>query len=194
MKNLEVNQMKKNFEEIIRNYQGGDLDLSGCEMKTLELGQIEGSLNLSKAKIGKLSIGWVANTLDLSGAEIKRIETPIDANSVNMFNAKIGRLPEHVWTDSFSIEKSDLEKLNTDIRANVFNIRNTKITSLPKTLRVHRLVVDSKTAKNLSLMTLKQCEELVLDNATFFEQNREANNFDYSNVVSGSNMEMVSTC
>ena len=51
MKNLEVNQMKKNFEEIIRNYQGGDLDLSGCEMKTLELGQIEGSLNLSKATL-----------------------------------------------------------------------------------------------------------------------------------------------
>lgn len=185
--------MKKNYEEIIRNYQGGDLDLSGCEMKNLELGQIEGSLNLSKAKIGRLSIGWVSNTLDLSGAEIKRIDTPIDANSVNMFNAKIGKLPEHVWTDNFSIEKSSLEKLNTDVRANVFNIRNTKITALPKNMRVRRLVVDSKTAKNLSLMTLKQCEELVLDNSTFFEQNNNSGNFDYSNIVSGSNMEMVSS-
>ena len=35
--------MKKNYEEMVRNYQGGDLDLSGCEMKSLELGQIEGS-------------------------------------------------------------------------------------------------------------------------------------------------------
>ena len=129
----------------------------------------------------------------MSGAEIKKIETPIDANTVNMFNAKIGKLPEHIWTDSFSIEKSNLEKLNTDVRANVFNIRNTKITALPKNLRVRRLVVDSKTAKNLSLTTLKQCEELVMDNTAYFEQSNTANNFDYSNVVSGSNMEMVST-
>ena len=49
--------MKKNYQEIISNYQGGDLDLSGYEIKNLELGQIEGNLNLSKATIGKLSIG-----------------------------------------------------------------------------------------------------------------------------------------
>lgn len=109
-----------------------------------------------------------------------------------MTNAKIGKLPEHIWTDRFTIEKSSIEKLNTDVRANEFNIRNTKITALPKNMRVGRLIVDSKTAKNLSLMTLKQCDELVLDNVSYFEQ-KTTNNFDYSNVVSGSNMEMVST-
>lgn len=95
----------------------------------------------------------------MSGAEIKKIETPIDANFVNMSNAKIGKLPEHIWTDSLNMEKSSIEKLNTDIRANVFNIRGTKISSLPKNLRVHKLITDSKSAKNLSLMTLKQCDD-----------------------------------
>ena len=60
-------------------------------------------------------------------------------------------------------------------------------------MRVGRLIVDSKTAKNMSLMTLKQCDELVLDNTRFSSQNSSTNNFDYSSVVSGSNMEMVST-
>ena len=168
--------MKKDYQEMINNYQGGDLDLSGCNIKTLELDHVDGSLNLSKATIGKLSIGWVSNTLNMTGAEIKRIEKPIDAKFVN-----------------FTIEKSDIEKLNTDIRANVFNIKNTKITSLPKNMRVKRLIVDTKTAKNLSLMTLKQCDELVFDNVMYSEQNITMNDFDFSNVVNGSNMEMVST-
>ena len=185
--------MKKDYQEMINNYQGGDLDLSGCNIKTLELDHVDGSLNLSKATIGKLSIGWVSNTFNMAGAEIKRIEKPIDAKFVNMTNAKIGKLPEHIWTDSFTMEKSDIEKLNTDIRANVFNIKNTKITSLPKNMRVKRLIVDTKTAKNLSLMTLKQCDELVFDNVMYSEQNITMNNFDFSNVVNGSNMEMVST-
>lgn len=185
--------MKKDYQEMINNYQGGDLDLSGCNLKTLELDHVEGSLNLSKSTIGKLSIGWVSDTLNMSGAEIKKIERPIDANFVNMTNAKIGKLPEHIWTDSFTMEKSNIEKLNTDVRANVFNIRNTKLTALPKNMRVGKLIVDSKTAKNLSLTTLKQCDELVLDDTSFFMQNSSANNFDYSNVVSGSTMEMVST-
>ena len=191
--NLEEKKIKKDYQEMINNYQGGDLDLSGCNIKTLELDHVDGSLNLSKATIGKLSIGWVSNTLNMTGAEIKRIEKPIDAKFVNMTNAKIGKLPEHIWTDSFTMEKSDIEKLNTDIRANVFNIKNTKITSLPKNMRVKRLIVDTKTAKNLSLMTLKQCDELVFDNVMYSEQNITMNNFDFSNVVNGSNMEMVST-
>ena len=29
--------MKKDYQEMINNYQGGDLDLSGCNIKTLEL-------------------------------------------------------------------------------------------------------------------------------------------------------------
>ena len=66
--------MKRDYQELINNYQGGDLDLSGCEIKNLELGSISGSLNLSKCVIGKLSIGWVSNTLNMSGAEIKKIE------------------------------------------------------------------------------------------------------------------------
>ncbi len=186
--------MKKDYQELINNYQGGDLDLSGCEIKNLTLGHIEGSLNLSKSVIGKLSIGWVSNTLDMSGAEIKKIETPIDANSVNMSGAKIGKLPEHIWTDSLSIEKSNIEKLNTDIRANVFNVRGTKIASFPKTMKVHRLITDSKTAKNLSLLTLKQCDELVIDNSIYFEQSDLVENYNFSNVVSASdNIEMVCT-
>ena len=40
--------MKRDYQELINNYQGGDLDLSGCEIKNLELGSISGSLNLSK--------------------------------------------------------------------------------------------------------------------------------------------------
>ena len=30
--------MKRDYQELINNYQGGDLDLSGCEIKNLELG------------------------------------------------------------------------------------------------------------------------------------------------------------
>ena len=153
--------------------------------------KIEGSLNLSKCVIGKLSIGWVSNTLNMSGAEIKKIETPIDANSVIMSNAKIGKLPEHIWTDSLNMEKSSIEKLNTDIRANVFNIRGTKISSLPKNLRVHKLITDSKSAKNLSLMTLKQCDELILDESIYFEQRDLVENYNFSNVVSSNEIEMV---
>ena len=187
--------MKRDYQELINNYQGGDLDLSGGEIKSLELGHIEGSLNLSKCVIGKLSIGWVSNTLDMSGAEIKKIESAIDANSVNMTGAKIGKLPEHIWTDSLSIEKSNIEKLNTDIRANVFNVKSTKITSFPKNMKVHRLITDSKTAKNLSLLTLKQCDELVIDNCVYFEQSDLVENYNFSNVVSvASDMEMVCAC
>lgn len=65
---------EKNYQEIIDNYQSGDLDLSGCNIKTLELDHVEGSLNLSKATIGRLSIGWVSNTLNMSGAEIKKLK------------------------------------------------------------------------------------------------------------------------
>ena len=138
-----------------------------------------------------MSIGWVSNTLNLSGAEIKKIETPIDANCVNMSGAKIGKLPEHIWTDSLSIEKSNIEKLNTDIRANVFNIKNTKVSSLPKNMKVHKLITDSKTAKNLSLLTLKQCDELVIDECVYFEQRDLVENYNFSNVVSSSDIEMV---
>lgn len=138
-----------------------------------------------------MSIGWVSNTLNMSGAEIKKIETPIDANFVNMSNAKIGKLPEHIWTDSLNMEKSSIEKLNTDIRANVFNIRGTKISSLPKNLRVHKLITDSKSAKNLSLMTLKQCDELILDESIYFEQRDLVENYNFSNVVSSNEIEMV---
>ena len=42
-----ITKMKRNYEELIQNYNGGDLDLSGCSMKVVELGNIEGSLNLS---------------------------------------------------------------------------------------------------------------------------------------------------
>ena len=185
--------MIKDYLELINYIQGGDLDISGWEIKNLTLGHIDGSLILSKSVIGKLSIGWVSNTLDMSGAEIKKIETPIDANTVNMSNAKIGKLPEHIWTDSLNIEKSNIEKLNTDIKANVFNVKGSKITSFPKTMKVHRLITDSKTAKNLSLLTLKQCDELVLDNSFYFEQSDLVQNYNFSNVVSSNDIEMVCT-
>ena len=89
------------------------------------------------------------------------------------------------------MEKSSIEKLNTDIRANVFNIRGTKISSLPKNLRVHKLITDSKSAKNLSLMTLKQCDELILDESIYFEQRDLVENYNFSNVVSSNEIEMV---
>ena len=127
----------------------------------------------------------------MSGAEIKKIESPIDANSVNMSNATIGKLPVHIWTDSLNMEKSSVEKLNTDIRTNVFNIKGTKISQLPKNLRVHKLITDSKSAKNLSLMTLKQCDELVMDDCVYFEQRDLVENYNFSNIVSSNEMEMV---
>ena len=43
--------MKKDYEQILSSYNGGDLDLSGCTIKHLQLGNIEGNLNLSKCVI-----------------------------------------------------------------------------------------------------------------------------------------------
>ena len=113
----------------------------------------------------------------MSGAEIKNFATPIDADRVNMAGAKVKKLPEHIYTGWLNMEKSNVEKLNTDIRTNVFNISGTKIEQLPKNFRVHTLVVDSKVAKNLSLTTLNQCEELVIDGRRYFEQNESGYNF-----------------
>lgn len=172
--------MIRDYKEILNSYQGGDLDLSGCEIKSLELGPIEGSLNLSKCVIGKMSIGWVSNELNMSGAEIGKIVSPIDARFVNMSGAKIGKLPEHIWTDSLNMEKCTVEKLNTDIRANVLNMRGTKFTTLPKSFSVHRVVVDAKAAKHLPLSVMKQCEELMFDETMFCEQR----GFEFSNFVS----------
>lgn len=87
--------------------------------------------------------------------------------------------------------KSSVEKLNTDIRTNVFNIKGTKISQLPKNLRVHKLITDSKSAKYLSLMTLKQCDELVMDDCVYFEQRDLVENYNFSNIVSSNEMEMV---
>lgn len=183
--------MKRDYQEIINNYQGGDLDLSGCEFKHLELGHIEGNLNLSKSVIGTLSIGWVSQELNMSGAEIKKINTPIDANSVDMSNSKIGKLPEHIWTDSLNMEKTSIEKINTDVRANTFNIRGTKFTSLPKTMHVQKLVTDTKSAKNLPLTALRQCDELILDDTVYSERTITTENFNFSDVVCGNSVEMV---
>ena len=52
--------MKKDYEQILSSYNGGDLDLSGCTIKHLQLGNIEGNLNLSKCVIDKLTMGWVS--------------------------------------------------------------------------------------------------------------------------------------
>lgn len=174
--------MKRDYKEILNSYQGGDLDLSGCEIKSLELGHIEGNLNLSKCVIGKMSIGWVSNELNMSGAQIDKIVSPIDARFVNMSSAKIGKLPEHIWTDSLNMEKCVIEKFNTDIKANVFNIKGTKFTTLPKNFSVHRIIVDSKSAKFLPLSTIKQCEELMFDETMFCEQ--RGFSADFSNFVS----------
>ena len=76
-----------------------------------------------------------------------------------------------------SVEKSNIEKLNTEIRTNVFNISGTKIEQLPKNFHVNTLVVDSKVAKNLSLTTLNQCNELVIDGRRYYEQNGSDYNF-----------------
>ena len=81
--------------------------------------------------------------------------------------------------------------MDETMRANVFNIRGTKISSLPKNLRVHKLITDSKSAKNLSLMTLKQCDELILDESIYFEQRDLVENYNFSNVVSSNEIEMV---
>ena len=154
--------MKKDFEQLISNYSGGDLDLSGCTMKKLELDHVEGSLNISKCTIDKLSIGWVSGSLNMSGAEIKSIEKPIDAQSVDMSGAKIKKLPSHVWTESLNMEKSNILKLNSDIKTSYLNIRSTKIEQLPKDLRVSKLVIDSKTAKNLPSDSVKKFKLTVL--------------------------------
>ncbi len=185
--------MKRDYQELINNYQGGDLDLSGCEIKSLVLGDIEGSLNLSKCVIGKLSIGWVSRELNLSGAEIKKIESPIDANSVDMSGAIIGKLPVHIWTDSLNMEKCSVEKLNTDIRANYFNIKGTKFTSLPKMMKVQKLVVDSKAAKTLPLTSLRQCDELIFDEFRYSEYSEFVRNSSFS-VISSSEREMEVVC
>ena len=92
------------------------------------------------------------------------------------------------------MEKSSIEKLNTDIRTNTFNIRSTKITSLPKNMKVHKLITDSKSAKHLSLISLKQCDELVIDDSVYFEQRDLVENYNFSQIVSSnSEIEMVST-
>lgn len=170
--------MKKDFEQLISNYSGGDLDLSGCTMKKLELDHVEGSLNISKCTIDKLSIGWVSGSLNMSGAEIKNIERPIDAQSVDMSGAKIKKLPAHVWTESLNMEKSSvLLKSNSDIKTNYLNIRSSKIDQLPKDLRVSKLVVDTKTAKSLPLSSLRQCEEIQIDGVTYSQHHSEEYNF-----------------
>lgn len=176
-----IKKMKKDYEQIISSYNGGDLDLSGCTIKNLELGNIEGNLNLSKCVIGKLSIGWVSRELNLSGADIKTFVTPIDADSVNMTGTKVKKLPSHIYTGSLTMEKSNVEKLNTDIRTNVFNIVGTKIEQLPKNFNVRTLIVDSKIAKNLPLTTMRQCEELIIDGYRYFGQN-SVNNFNFCSV------------
>ena len=45
--------------------------------------------------------------------------------------------------------------------------------------------------KNLSLMTLKQCDELILDESIYFEQRDLVENYNFSNVVSSNEIEMV---
>ncbi len=170
--------MKKDFEQLISNYSGGDLDLSGCTIKKLELDHVEGNLNISKCTIDKLSIGWVSGNLNMSGAEIKNIERPIDAQSVDMSGAKIKKLPAHVWTESLNMEKSNvLLKSNSDIKTNYLNIRSSKVDQLPKELRVSKLVIDSKTAKALPLTSLRQCEEIQIDGVTYSENRSGDYNF-----------------
>ncbi len=170
--------MKKDFEQLISNYNGGDLDLSGCTIKKLELDHVEGNLNISKCTIDKLSIGWVSGSLNMSGSEIKNIERPIDAQSVDMSCAKIKKLPAHVWTESLNMEKSNvLLKSNSDIRTNYLNIRSSKVDQLPKELRVSKLVIDSKTAKCLPLTSLRQCEEIQIDGVTYSENRSSDYNF-----------------
>lgn len=181
--------MKRDYKEILDSYQGGDLDLSGCEIKSLELGHIEGSLNLSKCVIGKMSIGWVSDELNLAGSKIEKIVSPIDAHFVNMSGASIGKLPVHIWTDSLNMEKCSVEKLTSDIKANVFNVKGTKFTSFPKNFSVHRLVVDSKAAKYLPLSVMKQCEELMFDETMYCEQRGFKS---FSNFVSEVSEEIVS--
>ncbi len=175
--------MKKNYEELINNYSGGDLDLSGCTIKKLELGAIEGSLNLSKCTIESLSIGWVSSHLNLSGADIKNINCAFDAESIDMSNTKIKKLPSHIYTGSLNLEKSSITKLNTDIQTSVLNIRGTKLEQFPKNLRVHRLVVDSKTAKNISLNIINQCDEMDLDGRVFSDS-RSSGSFEFCSVCS----------
>lgn len=181
--------MKKDYEQIIRDYRGGDLDLSGCTIKNLELGNIEGSLNLSKAVIDKMAIGWVSETLNMTGAEIKSFACPIDAKNVNMTNAKIKKMPAHIGADYLTVEKSSVTKFN-EVRVNTLNIKNTKVEQLPKDMRVNTLIVDSKTAKNLPLSVVRQCGTMEIDGFRYVENNTSVEGFNFCSV----NSEVCTCC
>ena len=121
----------------------------------------------------------------MTNAEIKNIENPIDAKTVIMTGAKLKKLPAHIYTDSLTIEKSTITKLNTDLRANVLNIRNTKLEQLPKDFRVNSLIVDAKTAKNLSLSILRQCGSIDMDGVVYSQNS--VNGFNFCSVTSEAN-------
>ena len=84
-----------------------------------------------------------------------------------MVGTKISKLPSHVYTNFFDVSKSSLIKLNSDIKANTLKISGSKVEILPKDLRVKTLVVDSKTAKHLSLTTIKNCETIEIDGSIY---------------------------
>ena len=102
-------------------------------------------------------------TVDLAGAEVKNFACPIDAKVVDMTAAKFKKLPAHIGADYLTLEKSTVEKLNSDIRVNTLNIKSTKVDALPKDMRVNRLIVDSKVAKNISLLAMKQAADVEID-------------------------------
>ena len=61
-------------------------------------------------------------------------------------------------------------------------------------MKVHKLIVDSKSSKNLPLWSLSQCDELVMDECVYFEQRDLVKNYNFTEFMSGSadsSIEMV---
>ena len=166
---------KSDCKSLINNYTGGDLDLSGCEMKELTLSHIDGNLNLTGAKIGTLSIGWVKRELNMSRAEIKTIVNPIDAESVIASAASVKKWPSHIYANYLDMSKCDWPKVNTEV------ICSSTLENLPKNMNVKCLVLDSKTAKKFPLSAVMNFDSVNIDNSVVSVQhNSDCNSLNNS--------------